>query len=102
MANVGSMSEVRIAENADGTFVVETGGPGDSTRHVVTVPPGFASELGLVGVSSAALVRGSFEFLLEREPSTSILRRFGLDQITGYFPEYPVEIVRRLGGDGRS
>ena len=34
------------------------------------------------------LVRRSFEFLLEREPPASILRRFDLAEIRGYFPEY--------------
>ena len=35
------------------------------------------------------LVKRSFEFLLEREPPQSILRRFGLADIERYFPEYP-------------
>jgi hypothetical protein len=35
------------------------------------------------------LVKRSFEFLLEREPPQSILRRFGLADIEHYFPEYP-------------
>ena len=35
------------------------------------------------------LVRRSFEFLLDREPPRSILRRFALSDIERYFPEYP-------------
>jgi hypothetical protein len=35
------------------------------------------------------LVRRSFEFLLEREPPQSILRKFRLADITRYFPDYP-------------
>ena len=38
------------------------------------------------------LVRRSFEFLLEREPRTSILREFDLPVIGRYFPEYEREI----------
>jgi hypothetical protein len=34
---------------------------------------------------------------LEREPATSILQRFSLNQISDYFPEYESEIRRRLG-----
>jgi hypothetical protein len=34
------------------------------------------------------LVRRSFEFLLEREPRTSILRSFDLPVIGRYFPDY--------------
>jgi hypothetical protein len=40
------------------------------------------------------LVRRSFEFLLEREPNTSILREFSLSAIERYFPEYAKEIRR--------
>jgi hypothetical protein len=40
----------------------------------------------------------SFEFLLEHEPVTSILREFSLDVISQYFPGYPAEIGARLGG----
>jgi hypothetical protein len=39
------------------------------------------------------LVTRSFEFLLEREPPTSILRRFGLADIERYFPDYPTTIA---------
>jgi hypothetical protein len=35
------------------------------------------------------------EVLLEREPSTSILRRFSLEVVSQYFPEYPAQIRRR-------
>ena len=38
------------------------------------------------------LVRRSFEFLLEREPPQSILRKFGLADIERYFPDYPTVI----------
>lgn len=46
--------------------------------------------------AEAEVVRESFAFLLEREPATSILRRFSLDVISGYFPEYPTDMRRRL------
>jgi hypothetical protein len=35
------------------------------------------------------LLRRSIEFLLDREPNTSILREFDLSSIERYFPEYP-------------
>jgi hypothetical protein len=40
----------------------------------------------------AGLVRRSFDFLLERESNTSIMREFSLSTIERYFPEYPKEI----------
>ena len=35
------------------------------------------------------LVKRTFDFLLEREPPQSILRRFTLTDVERYFPEYP-------------
>ena len=62
------------------------------------MPAGFPASLGCDRVASEELVRASFEFLLEREPASSILREFSLDVISRYFPGYPAEISARLGG----
>jgi hypothetical protein len=62
-----------------------------SSRHRVTVPASFGDD------DLERVVRVSFEFLLEREPASSILREFSLDVIGRYFPEYPDELPRRLG-----
>jgi hypothetical protein len=48
-------------------------------------------------VSDEALILRSFEFLLERESNTSILREFDLRVIGRYFPEYENEIRETLG-----
>jgi hypothetical protein len=40
------------------------------------------------------------EFLLEREPPTSILSEFSLDVIPRYFGEYDAELRRRLSLSG--
>jgi bifunctional DNA-binding transcriptional regulator/antitoxin component of YhaV-PrlF toxin-antitoxin module len=69
-----------------------------TTSHTVTVPPRLPAALGWAPGREAELVRRSFEFLLEREPATSILRRFRLDVIGDYFPEYRDEMGRRGGG----
>ncbi len=42
------------------------------------------------------LLRVSFQFLLEREPNTSILTSFDLPLIGHYFPEYEQDIRSRL------
>lgn len=39
-------------------------------------------------ITPEELIKKSFEFLLEREGPTSILREFALPQIQHYFPEY--------------
>ncbi|HXX91138.1 MAG TPA: hypothetical protein VEI83_13050 [Acidimicrobiales bacterium] len=81
--------DVRVSPGPQGTFVVEVGsGPGATTHHV-TVPEGYAARLGLGTTPPEDLVAASFAFLLEREPPTSILRRFRLDVIGEYFPDYP-------------
>jgi hypothetical protein len=58
------------------------------TEHTVEVTTSDVTRLA-PGSSAEDLVRRSFEFLLEREPPQSILRRFGLKDIERYFPEYP-------------
>jgi len=69
---------------------------GSKTHHVVTVT---AEDLDRWGGGSGQedaedLVARSFEFLLEREPATSILRRFDLSVIRRYFPEYDSQFRR--------
>ena len=69
---------------------VEVEHGGESTRHGVTVSQAEAQRLAVsndrAGVED--LVRRSFEFLLEREPASSILASFELSVIARYFPEY--------------
>ena len=91
------MAQVSIERQSDGSFAVEVGERDAGTVHVVTVPKGVAARLGCDHVPPEDLVRAAFEFLLEREPPTSILRRFSISDITGYFPEFPREIRMRLG-----
>jgi len=89
------MTQLTVTQQADGTFRVDTPA---GTSHEVSVPAGFAASLGCGHVPPAELVEASFEFLLEREPATSVLREFSLDVISRYFPGYPAEISVRLGG----
>ena len=84
-------------EAIDGTtfrVVVETG---TTTTHTVTVSREYHERLTGGRVGAAALVHKSFEFLLEREPNTSILRSFDLPAIQQYFPEYEKTIPGLLG-----
>jgi hypothetical protein len=60
------------------------------SRHRVSVPDRFADD------DLERVVRASFEFLLEREPASSIMSEFSLDVIGRYFPEYEDELPRRL------
>ena len=70
---------------------------GERTQHQVTVT---AAELARWGRGSGEeavrrLVERSFDFLLEREPPSAILRQFELSVIERYFPEYEHEITAR-------
>jgi hypothetical protein len=68
-----------------------------TTSHRVFVPPTLVEDLGLDEADATRLVEASFEFLLEREPNTAILRDFALDDIARFFPDYFDEVRTRLG-----
>jgi hypothetical protein len=67
-----------------------------ATIHTVTVAPAYHRKLTGDRCSPEALVQKSFEFLLAREPNTSILRSFDLPVIGRYFPEYESSIAEML------
>jgi hypothetical protein len=87
--------EVTVSEIAGGSDVEKDRRAGRSTTHTVSVPAGLARDLGCEGVPEEDLVRESFGFLLEREAPQSILRRFSLEVIGDYFPEYHREMSER-------
>jgi hypothetical protein len=89
------MAEIVATPAPGGTFVVEVHDGAITTSHTVTVPSHLPAALGWGPGREQALVTQSFEFLLEREPATSILRRFSLTVIGDYFPEYEAEMRRR-------
>lgn len=90
------MDEVVVSGGADGSFSVEVATAGGLICYIVAVPPGYAARLGCPEVADDELVRASFAFLLAREPATSILRRFSLEEIGRYFPDYPEAMARRF------
>ena len=61
-------------------------------RYRVAVASSDLDRLAPGASDPTELVRGSFLFLLEREPKESILREFELAVISRYFPEYEREI----------
>lgn len=88
------MIEVRKID--DTTFEVTVEGS-TTTTHEVTVSPDYHRKLTGGDVPAEKLVEESFEFLLEREPNTSILSSFDLPVIGRYFPEYEEQIGKRAG-----
>ncbi len=91
------MSEITVTALDEGAFGVEIRQGGVTTNHRVTVPEDMVDDLGLGDVDREQLVRESIEFLLEREPPSSILSEFALSDIQRYFGEYHDEIGRRVG-----
>jgi hypothetical protein len=91
-----AVASIRVDERSDGAFDVEIRESGSRTSHRVTVEDAYAQKLTGGAVSTAELVRRSFEFLLEREPKESILDSFALPVIGRYFPEYEREIRGRI------
>ena len=90
---MGRTIHVTLDLKADGSIChvrIEKGGRLVS-EHTVTVTKEDKERFG-PGSTVEELVTRSFEFLLEREAPTRILRRFGLADIERYFPEYPTTI----------
>jgi len=86
---------ITVEEIDDRTFKVTVKGR-TTTTHTVGVDPSYHEKLTGGRVSAEKLVEKSFEFLLERESNTSILRTFDLPVIGRYFPEYENTIREML------
>ena len=69
------------------TAEVDVDEDGEVTHHLVHVQPAELRRWG-GGRGPEALVRRSFEFLLQRESKESILMEFDLSVIPRYFPDY--------------
>ena len=88
---------VRLRRRPEGWVgEVEVEQDGLRTQHTVRVSPADAERWGRGDTDGDVeeLVRRSFDFLLDREPATSILRSFELSVIQRYFPEYD-RVIRR-------
>ena len=65
------------------------------SEHSVKITDNYHNQLTNGKLSKTELIKLSFEFLLEREPNTSILSEFDLSVISNYFPEYN-DFVRKF------
>ena len=79
--------DVDVRKVNESTFQVSVGGR-TPTEHTVSLSRDYYEKLTGGRPSPELLVECSFKFLLEREPNSSILRRFDLPVIQTYFPEY--------------
>ena len=62
------------------------------TKHKVTLTQEYYEKITAGAASAEEFVNDSFEFLLAREPNTSILSEFDLRVISNYFPAYEQEM----------
>ena len=81
------MSSIKILELEKDQFSVEAIDK-ETTFHKVIISDKIHQNLTGGKVSKTQLLEKSFEFLLEREPNTSILTNFEIQLISNYFSDY--------------
>ena len=84
---------ISIVKQKDDVFTVNVTND-VSTSHTVTVTDQSLADLSNNSVTKTQLLEFSFEFLLEREPNTSILSSFDINVISKYFSDYRDEVRR--------
>jgi hypothetical protein len=93
MANI----QVQVREEGNQyTAAVTVDEGGSSTSHTVEFSKSYYEKLTSGDHPPEVLVERSFEFLLDREPKESIMRKFNLTVINRYFGEYESTIPNML------
>ena len=67
-----------------------------TTLHKVNLDDNIYKKMTNKKISKLKLIELSFEFLLKREPNTSIMSAFELSIINNYFPEFENEITIKI------
>ena len=80
-----------LKKRTDHVFVV-TVADSITTTHSATVTDQRLTDLADNNVTKTQLLEFSFNFLLDREPNTSILSSFDVNVISGYFSDYRDEV----------
>ncbi len=96
MTAKSEITVTRQQDKEDGwVFSVDVEDESGQTHCTVTVDASHWRRLTGEHVTPEALVQYSIDFLLQREPKTSILPEFDLDIINQYFPEYERTVQAR-------
>ena len=85
-----SISIKRLSDDVFEVTVAET----STTIHTVTVTDQSLKDLTVNNVTKTQLLKFSFNFLLDKEPNTSILLSFDINVISRYFSDYKDEVRR--------
>ena len=81
------MSELNIKQLSNDLYEV-TGYANATTSHKVTITDEIHQKKKKNKRTKSQLLERSFEFLLKREPNTSILFAFEIQVISNYFEDY--------------
>ena len=84
---------VSIKKLSDDVFEV-TVAKTSTTTHMVTVTDQSLTDLTDDNATKTQLLEFSFNFLLDREPNTSILSSFDINVISKYFSDYRDKVRR--------
>jgi hypothetical protein len=88
--------DVRRIEDGDPlVFKVTVRDQGSETQHRVTLSRKDLQRLG-GGADAQKFIAAAFRFLLDHEAKESILARFDVSVIAGYFPEFEQNLPRYL------
>ena len=85
-----SISIKKLSDDVFEVIVAET----STTTHAVTLTDQSLTDLTDNNVTKTQLLEFSFNFLLDREPNTSILSSFEINVISKYFADYKDEVRR--------
>ena len=86
-------SSISIEKRNDNVFEV-TVADSVTTTHTVTVTDQSLTDLTDNNATKTQLLDFSFNFLLDREPNTSILSSFDINVISKYFSDYRDKVKR--------
>ena len=84
---------ISIKKRTDDVFQV-TVADSMTTTHEVTITDQSLTDLTENKMTKTQLLKFSFNYLLDREPNTSILSSFDINVISKYFSDYRVEVRR--------
>ena len=85
-----SLSIKKLSDDVFTVTVAET----STTTHTVTITDQSLNDLTDNNVTKTQLLKFSLNFLLDREPNTSILSSFDINVISRYFSDYKDEVRR--------
>lgn len=94
MTSINITSETQ--SDSGWTYLVKLNDNGRDYEYNVTLSSSDYQQWSQEKVSPKELVKKAFEFLLEREPASSIMSEFDCAVIRRYFPEVDRELPKML------